>query len=326
MRRREFMALAGGAAAWPLATHAQQPPMPVIGFLNSGSLHAFATLLGAFRDGLSEQGYVERSNVWIDYRWADGHYDDLDALAAELVRNRVGVIAATGGTPSAKAAVKATTTIPIVFVVGFDPVKLGLVASLNDPGGNATGASLFTTELASKRLELLYSLIPGSSTVATLVNPRSGSSEVETRDTSAVARHSERPLIVLRASTETEIGSAFASAVEQRVGAIVVSADPFFTTRREQVVALAAHHAMPVVYPLRQYVDAGGLMTYGPELEWAYRRIGHYAGRILKGARPSELPVELPTKFKLVINLKTANALGLTIPDTLLARADEVIE
>ena len=327
IKRREFISLLGGAAAaWPLAARAQQPAVPVIGFLSSGSPRAFATLVAAFRQGLSEQGYVEGRNVFIADRWAEGHYDELDGLANNLVRRRVRLIAATGGVVSAKAAMKATATIPILFVIGTDPVQLGLVASLSRPGGNATGASVFSTELAPKRLELLHALGPGIRRTAILVNPGSVTTDIETRDAIAAAQLLGHPLVVLKASTESEIDPAFGLATQQQVSALLVSADPFFNTRRDHVVALAARHAIPVMYPWRDYVVAGGLMSYGTELTWGYHLIGQYAGRILKGEKPSDLPVQLPTRFNLVINLKTAQALGLDIPLNLLTLTDEVIE
>jgi putative tryptophan/tyrosine transport system substrate-binding protein len=327
MRRREFITLLGGAAAaWPLDARAQQPRMPVIGFLSSGSPRALPTFVAAFRQGISEQGYVEGRNVWIEYRWAEGHYDELDVLANNLVQRRVTLIAATGGLVSAKAAMKATATIPILFVVGSDPVQLGLLASLSRPGGNATGASVFTTELAPKRLELLHALGSGIRTTAILVNPGSVTADIETSDALAAAQKLAHQLLVLKASTESEIDAAFELATQQQVSALLVSADPFFTGRRNQLVALAARHAMPVMYPWREYVEAGGLMSYGPELSWAYHLIGQYAGRILRGAKPSDLPVQLPTRFNFVINLKTAKALGLDMPPQLLALVDEEIE
>jgi ABC-type uncharacterized transport system substrate-binding protein len=328
MTRRNFLLLAvlSGVARWPLTARAQQRTMPTIGFLSSGSPRAFAELVAAFREGLGDQGYNVGSNVWIDYRWAEGYYNDLDTLAAELVRNQVALIAATGGVPSARAGLNATRTIPVVFIVGVDPIQLGLVASLNKPGGNATGASIFTTELAMKRLELLSSLVPGKGAFALLVNPKSAGTDIETKMTATAAESSGRSISILNASTESEIDDAFNSAADQHVGALLISADPLFMNRRAQLVALAARHAIPAMFPLRQYVVAGGLMSYGPELTWAYRRIGQYAGRILKGTKPSDLPVEQPTEFKLVINLATAKALGLAIPPRLLALSDEVIE
>jgi putative tryptophan/tyrosine transport system substrate-binding protein len=325
MIRRNFLVLLGGSALLPLTARAKSA-MPVIGFLSSGSPPAFGKFVAAFGQGLGEQGYVDGSTVRIDYRWAEGRYGDLDALAAELVRNHVDLIAATGGVVSAKAALKATTSIPIVFVVGFDPVGLGLVASLNKPGGNATGVSLFTTELAAKRVELLYELSPGMRTVAFLTNPKAVVTEIEVKETIAAIKRSGRQLLVLSANNESEIDTAFALAHEQQAGGLVVSADPLFTTRAEQVVALAARHAIPAVYPVREYIDAGGLMSYGPGLDRAYHDVGNYAGRILKGAHPNTLPVALPTTFDLVLNLRTAKALGLSISPMLLAIANEIVE
>jgi putative ABC transport system substrate-binding protein len=328
MQRRDFITLFGGAAAaWPLAAKAQQGAMPVIGFLSTGSPRTrSATVVPAFRKGISEQGYVEGRNVRIEYRWAEGRYDELDVLANNLVQRQVTLIAASGGLVSAKAAMKATATIPILFVVGSDPVPLGLVASLSRPGGNATGATVFTTELAPKRLELLHALGPGIRTTAILVNPGSVTADIETSDALAAAQKLAHELLVLKASTESEIDAAFELATQQQVGAFLVSADPFFTIRRNQLVALAARHAMPVMYPWREYVEAGGLMSYGPELTWAYHLIGQYAGRILRGAKPSDLPVQLPTRFNFVVNLRTAKALGLDVAPRLLALTDEVIE
>jgi putative tryptophan/tyrosine transport system substrate-binding protein len=326
MRRRSFLAVLGGAAAWPWTVGAQQRAMPVIGFLSSGSPRTFAKFLRAFAQGLGEQGFVEGRNVSIAYRWAEGHVDELDGLAAELVADHVALIAATGGIRSAKAASKATATIPIVFVIGFDPVQVGLVASFNRPGGNITGTSVFTTELAAKRLNLLYDLIPGIQTVAILVNPESTGTEIETTNVTAAARDKERRIVVLNADTESKIDSALAAAVEQQAGALLVSADPLFMTRRTQLVGLAAAHRMPAVYPFREFVDDGGLMSYGPSLASAYHKAGSYAGRILKGTKAGNLPIDLPTTFELLINLKTAQSLGLSIQPGLLAIADETIE
>ena len=327
MRRREFITLVGGAAvAWPLAARAQQPATPVIGFLSSGSPRTFVNFLKAFHAGLSDEGFVERRNVAIVYRWAEGHFDELDALATELVAEGAAVIAATGGVRSAEAAKNATTTIPVVFVIGFDPVKVGLVASFNKPGGNLTGTTIITTELATKRLSLLYDLDPGMRNVAILVNPESMRADVEIENVIVAARDTGRPLFVLRASSISEIDAAFASLAEQQLRALIISAAPFFMTRRAQLVGLAASHKMPVVYPFREFVDDGGLMSYGPSLTSAYRRAGVYAGRILKGAKPGELPIELPSRFEFLINLKTAKTLNLTIPPGVLAIADEVIE
>ena len=325
--RRDFITLVGGAAvAWPLAARAQQPATPVIGFLSSGSPRTFVNFLKAFHAGLSDEGFVERRNVAIVYRWAEGHFDELDALATELVAEGAAVIAATGGVRSAEAAKNATTTIPVVFVIGFDPVKVGLVASFNKPGGNLTGTTIITTELATKRLSLLYDLDPGMRNVAILVNPESMRADVEIENVIVAARDTGRPLFVLRASSISEIDAAFASLAEQQLRALIISAAPFFMTRRAQLVGLAASHKMPVVYPFREFVDDGGLMSYGPSLTSAYRRAGVYAGRILKGAKPRELPIESPSRFEFLINLKTAKTLNLTIPPGVLAIADEVIE
>jgi putative ABC transport system substrate-binding protein len=319
-------ALGGAAMTWPLAGRAQQRTMPVIGFLSSGSPLTFVNFLKAFQAGLSEEGFVEARNVAIVYRWAEGHFDELDALATELVADGVAVIAATGGVRSAEAAKNATATIPIVFVIGFDPVKLRLVASFNKPGGNMTGTTIITTELATKRLNLLYDLDPSVRNVAFLVNPEAPSADAEIEEVVVAARNTRRPSFVLTASSINEIDAAFASAAEQQVRALMISADPLFMTRRAQLVGLAASHKMPVVYPFREFVDDGGLMSYGPSLASAYRRAGVYAGRILKGAKPGELPIELPSRFEFLINLKTARTLNLTIPPGLLALADEVIE
>ena len=318
--------LTGAAAAWPLMARAQQRTMPVIGFLSSGSPRTFANFLKAFQAGLNEEGFVEARNVAIVYRWAEGHFDELDALATELVADGVAVIAATGGMRSAEAAKNATTTIPIVFVIGFDPVKLRLVASFNKPGGNMTGTTIITTEMTTKRLNLLYDLDPGVRNVGFLVNPVSPSADAEIEEVVVAARNTRRPSVVLKANSIDEIDAAFASAAEQQVHALMINGDPLFMTRRAQLVNLAARYRMPVVYPFREFVGDGGLMSYGPSLASAYRRAGVYAGRILKGAKPSELPIELPARFEFLINLKTARTLKLTIPPGLLAIADEVIE
>jgi putative tryptophan/tyrosine transport system substrate-binding protein len=316
----------GAASVWPVTSGAQQRAMPIVGFLSSGSPRAFAKFLKAFQQGLREQGFVEGRNMAIEYRWAEGHVDELDALATELVADRVALIAATGGMRSAQAAKNATATIPIVFVLGFDPVELGLVASFNKPGGNITGTTIITTELATKRLNLLYDLDPSVRNVAILVNPDSTSADVETENVIAAAKSTGRPLFVLKPSSGSEIDAAFASAVEQQVRALIVSADSFFMSRRAQLVGLAATHRMPAVYPFREFVDDGGLMSYGPSLAGAYRFVGIYAGRILKGTKPSELPIERPTAFEFVINLKTVKTLGLAVPAGLLAIVDEAIE
>ena len=325
MRRREFIGLIGGAATCSLAAQAQRT-MPVVGFLSSGSPRAFAKFLRAFKIGLSEAGFVEGRDVTIVYRWAEGHFDELDALATELVADGVALIAATGGTQSAKSAKNATATIPIVFVLGFDPVNVGLVASFNKPGGNITGATTLTTEMATKRLNLLYDLDPSMHDFAILVNPGSPSVDAELEEVGVAARNTGRPVFVLKASSPGEIDAAFTSAVEQKVRALVISADPLFMNWRAKLVGLAASYKMPVMYPFREFVDDGGLMSYGPSLSSAYQHAGVYAGRILKGAKPGELPIELPATFEFIINLKSAKTLGLTIPPGLLALADEVIE
>jgi len=326
VRRREFITLLGGAAAWPLAVHAQQPAMPVIGFLSGRSPYESTTVVGAFGRGLADTGYFESRNVIIEYRWAEGRYDRLLELAADLVRRNVAVIAATGGPPSGLAAKAATTTTPIVFIVASDPVKLGLVASLNHPGGNATGVGLFAVTVEPKKLELLHELVPKAMRVGVLTNPRNPNSETVTTDLRMAASTLGLRIHVVNATTEPEFGTAFATLVEQRVGALVVAADPFFNAQREELVALAARHAIPAIYEWRESVVAGGLVSYGTVISDAYRQAGVYTGRILKGDKPANLPVLRPTKFELVINLKTAKALGLTVPPTLLARADEVID
>jgi len=324
MRRRELMLLMGAATTAARALRAQQTAMPVIGFLSATSPGPLAPFVAAFRQGLSETGYVEGQSVVIEYRWAEGRYDRLPALAANLVDLRVDVIVASGST-APRAAKNATSAIPIVFV-GGDPVLSGLVPSLGRPGGNLTGFSLFVDELMPKRLELLSDLIPQARSIALLVNPNSASTERTIRDLQEAARAKGVQLIILKAGTESEIEGAFGSLVERQAHALLVGADPFFNSRREQLVALASRHAVPAIYEWREFVTSGGLISYGPSLTSIYRQLGIYAGRIVKGAKPADLPVQQPTTFELVVNLKTAKALGLTVPQTILARADEVIE
>jgi putative ABC transport system substrate-binding protein len=323
MRRRELILFSSAAVAWSLAARAQQKAVPVIGFLGAGSPGPLATIVAAFRHGLNEAGYVEGQNVAIEYRWAEGHYDRLPALAADLVGRKVDVIAALGGTSPALAAKSATSTIPIVFSVG-DPVERGLVASLARPGGNLTGVS--SLDLTPKRVEMLSELVPRATLIAVLVNPNNAIAEHIVRDVQEAARAKGLQLLTLKASTESEIDTAFASLVKLNVGALVLPSDAYFNSRREQLVALAAHHAVPAIYDWREYAVVGGLISYGPSLTGMYRQVGIYAGKILKGAKPADLPVQQPTTFELVVNLNTAKALGLTVPPSILARADEVIE
>ena len=329
LKRRDFVSLLGGAAvAWPLAARAQQRAMPVVGFLNATSPDGFTERLTAFRQGLKDTGYVEGENVAIEYRWAEGQMERLPALAAELVRRRVAVIAAPGNTSVVLAAKAATTTIPIVFAVAEDPVRLGIVTSLARPGGNLTGVNFFNAELVAKRMELLRELVPGAVRVAVLVNPATDVANAESvvRDVDAAARAKGAQMQVFNASTSREIDVAFAALVRERLDALFVSGDGFFNSRRVQLVHLATRYAVPTTYAARDYPAVGGLMSYGTSITDTYRQTGVYAGRILKGAKPADLPVTQATKFELVINHQTARTLGLAVPPTLLSLADEVIE
>jgi putative ABC transport system substrate-binding protein len=327
MKRRKFMTLLGGAAiALPFTARSQQKAMPVIGVLGAPSPGPFAPFVAAFLQGLGETGYVEGQNVAIEYRWAEGRYDRLPGLAAELVGRKVDVIATLGGMPSVLAAKSATSTIPVVFNVGSDPVEFGLVAGLARPGGNLTGVTGMASELMAKRLELLLELVPQTRVIALLVNPNNANTEGVIRDVREAARTKGVHLDILKAGTEGEINTAFTSLVQLRTGALIVGSDVLFNSQREQLVTLAARHAVPAIYDRREFDAAGGLISYGSSLTANYRQVGVYAGKILKGAKPADLPIEQPTKFELVINLKTAQALGLTVPPSILSRADEVIE
>jgi putative ABC transport system substrate-binding protein len=323
--RRELLAALGGAVSWPLAAHAQQPAMPVIGYLNFGSPESDAPRLTGLRRGLSQTGYVEGRNLLIEYRWAGNQADRLPSLAADLVQLRVAAIVSPGlvGTLAAKAA---TTSIPIVFNVGADPVQLGLVASLNRPGGNLTGFNNIASELGAKGLALLHELVPGTETIGFLENPNNPTSELTTRDMLAAAPAVGLKVQILKASNDREIDAAFVSLAQARTGALIVANDLFFNNRIERLIELAAHYAIPTMYTFREFVVAGGLISYGTSLTEQYRQIGLYTGRILKGEKPVDLPVQQTTKLELIINLRTANALSLEVPPTLLARADEVIE
>ena len=326
MQRRVFLAGLASGMAWPLRAAAQTQAVPVIGFLNTASPGPFAPLVAAFREGLKDGGYIEGQNVAIEYRWAEGQYDRLPALAADLVRRQVAVIAATGGTVSARAAKAATSTIPVLFIGGANPVSEGLVSSFNRPGGNVTGVSTYMSELAPKRLELLRELVPKATKIASLINPENAADWRAMEDMEPAARIAKVSLLTFEAKVENEFEPAFNALVRQGAEALLVSADPIFNSRRAQLVALTARHAIPTAYPWREYAIAGGLMSYGPSISGLYRQIGQYVTRILKGDKPGDLPVQNPTKFELLINLKTARALGLTVPTTLLVAADEVIE
>jgi putative tryptophan/tyrosine transport system substrate-binding protein len=324
VRRRELVLLLGAAMAEARPLRAQQKAMPVIGFLSATSPGPLAPSLAAFRHGLSETGYVEGQNVAIEYRWAEGRYDRLPALAADLISRKVDVVA-TGNPPSALALKTATSTIPIVFISG-DAVADGLVASLARPGGNLTGLNIFTAELMPKRLEVISELVPRAGVIALLVNPNNAGAERIVRDVREAAGAKGVQLHILKAGTESEIDAAFAALVELHAGALLIGTDPFFGSRREQLVGLAAHHIVPAIYPWPDFAKAGGLVSYGPSTTAAFREVGIYVGRILKGEKPADLPVQQPTTFELVVNLNTAKALGLTVPPSILARADEVIE
>jgi len=326
MRRREFMAGLASAVAWPSAAGAQQPAMPVIGYLNPGSPEAFAYLVTAFRKGLGETGYVEGHNVAIEFRWAHDQLNQLPELAADLVRRRVSVIATTGSAPAALAAKAATTTIPIVFATGVDPVANGLVTSLNRPGGNVTGLTGMSVQLLGKQLGLLHTAVPGAARIAVLVNPANPSNEPFIADAKRTAAVSGLTIELLNATTNRDIDAAFASLTPKGVAALLVASDAFFIGRRVQLVTLAVKYAVPVIYPYREDAEAGGLMSYGPSITDVNRQLGIYAGRILKGEKPANLPVVQPTKFEFVINLQTARTLGIDLPPTVLALADAVIE
>jgi putative tryptophan/tyrosine transport system substrate-binding protein len=327
VNRRAFIATLGGAAAWPMVARAQQPLMPVVGYLSSRSPTDSAHIVAAFHKGLNETGFVEKQNVLIESRFAEGDFDRLPALIAELVDRHVSVIVATGGTVSVvKAKPLVPPTIPIVFAMGGDPVKLGIVASLNRPGGNITGVSFLVNRLAAKEVELLHELVPKAAVIGFLVNPKDPNAESDTKDAQAAANDLGLKLVVGKASTESEIDSAFTTFAHQQVAALFVDTEPFFTDQHGKIVALAAQHSLPAVYQVREFAAAGGLVTYGTSITDANRQLGVYAGRVLQGIKPADLPVVQSTTFELIINLKTAKALGLDIPPTLLARADEVIE
>jgi putative ABC transport system substrate-binding protein len=326
LTRRDFITLFGGAAAWPVAARAQQPGLPVIGFLNPGSPAEWADLLATFKGGLADAGYTEGRNVAIEYRWGGDRYDRLPEMAADLVRRQVTLIVTAGGPGTALAAKSATSSIPIVFVSGTDPVDAGLVSNLSRPDANLTGVHVLTTLLSAKRQELLHELIPAAAVVAMLANPSSAQTRFELSEVQATANKIGQQVRMLTASTDSEVDAAFATIVEQQIKGLLVQGDVFFTSRRDQLVLLTTRHAIPTIFAWREFVTAGGLMSYGASLRAGYRLAGTYAGRILKGEKPSDLPVQQATKVELVINLKAAKALGVTVPVPLLARADEVIE
>ena len=327
MKRRAFITLLGSAAAaWPLAARAQQPAMPVIGFLSSRLPDEAKQSLTGFGSGLRTTGYVDGQNVVIEYRWADGEYSRLPGLAADLVRRGVAVLVATGGEPSALAAKAATSTIPIVFTIGGDPVKVGLVSSLNRPGGNATGVSLLTSLAEAKRLGLLNEVRPGAGVFDVLINPNYQQAEAQSREVQEAARAIGRPIQIVNAGNDQELEEAFATLAQRRVAAMLVTADPFFTTRRDRIIALAAQLKLPAIYEFREYTEAGGLMSYGISLKDGYHQAGIFTGQVLKGAKPADLPVQQSTKFEFVINLKTAKTLGVKFSENVLSLADDVIE
>jgi putative ABC transport system substrate-binding protein len=327
MRRREFISLLGGAAAaWPLAVRAQQPAMPVIGFLNGGSPNAFAHLVASFREGLSQTGYIEHRNVGIDYRWAEGRYDRLPALATDLVNRGVAVIASTGGPIVVEAAVAATTTVPIVFLGSDVALKTGVLTSLNRPSGNVTGIVMSTSALLSKCLQFLSELVPRDAKIGVLLNPNTSSTSEDKQDIQIAAQQIGRQIFIVMAGTETEIDTAFATLNERHAGGLVVQGDVLYTNRRDHLIALAERYAIPAIYMWSEFTAAGGLISYGNSLAAGYRQVGAYTGQVLRGAKPTDLPVMQPTSFKLTINLKAAQTRGLTIPPTLLILADEVIE
>lgn len=326
MRRRNFLIGIGSASVWPVAARAQQPAMPVIGYMSGGSASFYAPILPAFRDGLREAGYVEGQNVAIEYRWAEGDYNRLPGFAAEFVSRKVNVIAATGGEQASKAAKAASSTIPIVFTSGSDPVANALVASLARPGGNLTGVSFFAVELHPKRFELISKLVPSARVIALLVNPNASATEGIIRAVAAAAETKNIQLTTLKAAVEADFAAAFASLKKLKADALLVQTDPFIDARRDQLIRLAARFAIPAIYGFREFAVAGGLMSYGVSISGVYRQAGGYVGKILAGVKPSELPVQQPTRFELVINLKTARSLGLSVPPALLATADEAIE